>query len=533
MATLQATSRPLLGWIVILLLRASVVAGQSPGSIFTPIVEIGSEEHERLRNAELSGTGEVAGRILYSTSALSPEPTPRGDTPFAWGIVAPRVRYVWNSELPSSLNDGALWAGRGSSYQVLAGVTGRVGPLFATFAPQFSRTANADFQIFTSTQPDRSAYANPWREGPYSADIPFRFGDAPYTQFDFGQSRVGIAAGPVEAGITTEDEWWGPATRNAIVLSNNAAGVPRLFIRTARPVSTPIGDVDARWLNGVLTESLYFDQVKANDHRSFTGLAATLQPAPVPGLTIGFARGIVGEIDGPDGVWGQSLRPFHWDPGLDREQAVSIIARWVFPADGIEIYGEWADHSLPESLSDLIDRPQQSLGYTLGTQWLKPLGADSASHFRLQAEVNMLERRNPRVPQDERNFGYTSEEIPQGYTHRGQVLGAAIGPGGSAQWLGLDYFGREARIGLGLGRVRWDTDVFFNQPRGWSFLAHDVSVLGEVRGSGRLGPFRVSGVLGYESRLNYLFQNYYSDWNTGTAVDVRNVSLRLNILAIP
>src|ERR1051325_6033398 len=39
-----------------------------------------------------------------------------------WMLVLPHTRVVNNSDLPYSLNDGALWAGRGPNTDVVAGI---------------------------------------------------------------------------------------------------------------------------------------------------------------------------------------------------------------------------------------------------------------------------------------------------------------------------------------------------------------------------------------------------------------------------
>jgi hypothetical protein len=125
---------------------------------------------------------------------------------------------------------------------------------------------------------------------------------------------------------------------------------------------------------------------------------------------------------------------------LGRDQLISLFGRWVLPNDGFEVYFEWLRASMPVSFRDFLTDPSHSRGYTVGLQWLAP--ADSRGRaIRLQGEVTNLE-------QDAsfryRPIGsiYTSRVVPQGYTQRGQSLGAAIGPGSSSQFLAADYVGR-------------------------------------------------------------------------------------------
>src|SRR5690606_26078910 len=93
---------------------------------------------------------------------------------------------------------------------------------------------------------------------------------------------------------------------------------------------------------------------------------------------------------------------------------------------------------------------------------------------------------------------YSSRPVRQGYTHAGQVIGAAIGPGSSSQWLAADYFPRgRARIGLYAGRIRWDNHSFYTS--GFNpFFAHDVSLLVGARGAYRIHGFDITLELGTE-----------------------------------
>ena len=63
-----------------------------------------------------------------------------------------------------------------------------------------------------------------------------------------GQSSISAVIGPIEVGWSTEAEWWGPGIRNALVMSNNAAGIPKYFLGTPRPIRTPAGALSARWI---------------------------------------------------------------------------------------------------------------------------------------------------------------------------------------------------------------------------------------------------------------------------------------------
>ena len=107
---------------------------------------------------------------------------------------------------------------------------------------------------------------------------------------------------------------------------------------------------------------------------------------------------------------------------------------------------------------------------------------------------------------------YTSRAVPQGYTNHGQVLGAAIGPGASSQWLAVDYLGPRWNAGIFASRIRWDgealytfpTTNFAGNPNKW--CSHDTSILFGTRGALRTVFGLVELSYQVERRLNVFFQ---------------------------
>ncbi|HET8713760.1 MAG TPA: hypothetical protein VFM23_08790, partial [Gemmatimonadales bacterium] len=170
---------------------------------------------------------------------------------------APRFQTVtvYNSAFAFSLNDGALWAGRGWNQLVRAGVRARWGRVTLMLAPELVSSENR-------------AYAVPSTR-PYSIDLPERFGARGFSRLEPGQSTLALDLGAVTVGASTANEWWGPGIRNAIVLSNNAPGIWRGFVRFRR------GNFSARWFLGGLFESPYFDTSAANDRRAISAAQVT------------------------------------------------------------------------------------------------------------------------------------------------------------------------------------------------------------------------------------------------------------------
>lgn len=497
-----------------------------------------------MRVDQLLGRPSESGFLLRGTSDL----VERAHDPAAlsgFSLLAPRIRGVWNSDLPFSLNDGALWAGRGWSTDLSTGLWLRAGPVTLMLAPQLVHQENEPFQVVIfdprrARDRPRSPFADPFHPLPESIDQPLRFGPDPTTRIYPGQSSVVVDLEPVEVGVTTEDTWWGPGIRNAILLSNHAPGVPRIFLRTKGPRETPLGEFDARWFVGRLDESDFFDRDPTNDKRSLSAFALTFRPARAPSLTVGVARSVIAPLDDDELAVTSAFDAFRNvgrpnateppdDPDPRPDQIFSFFGRWLLSSSGLEFYWEWARFEQPESLDDFLEFPQHSQGYTLGVQWAAPVAPDTAAAVRLQGEVSFLEpsatfRSKPVFS------SYTSRVVPQGYTHEGQVLGAAIGPAASSQWLAADYLRKNWRIGTFLGRIRWENQVLFQDivptPK-----REDVSLFGGLRGSVRLLGLRLTAEYTTGIRLNYLFQATPAEPGTGKTegVDIANTTLSLTL----
>jgi hypothetical protein len=157
---------------------------------------------------------------------------------------------------------------------------------------------------------------------------------------------------------------------------------------------------------------------------------------------------------------------------------------------------------------------------------VNPLANNRA--FRLQGEATMLEQTPPAIRATTPLF-YTSRFVPQGYTQRGQVIGAAIGPGGSSQFLAGDYLARGWRLGLELGRIRWEDESYYRSPNGVGFSAHDVSIFAGLRGGTTMYGTDIDVEAITQKRLNYLFQSAVGGYLEDRAFDVNNLTLKVAI----
>jgi hypothetical protein len=498
---------------------------------FTTLPTLGGAVDERVRVEQILGRRSPTGYLLRSPSTLQQA---HGRTGRSLSLVAPELVSVWNSQLPESFNDGPLWAGRGLNLKLTAGVRAQAGRLSLVVAPQFVSEENRAYQTIPyplDREPPRNPHASPFHYPPWSMDLPLRFGLEPRSRIDPGQSSLTLSVGGAAIGAATENLWWGPGIRNAILMSAHAPGIPHLFLRTARPWQTRLGTLEAQTVLGRLRESAYFDDAKENDYRSISAFAVVLHPRFEPDLAIGFAR-VVYAPAAERLPWGAALDAFrsvgrpNAPARVDAEPAAdgmfSIFGRWVFPASGFEAYVEWARNEEPGSLRDFLEMPHHSQGYTLGLQWLRP--SEYGPGLRLQGEATYLEPSGTyRVRHV--NDWYSSSVVPQGYTHHGQVIGASIGPGASSQWLAADYLARNWQLGTFGGRIRWNNYVFHTYPP--TYRWPDVSIFAGLRGGAGVGPVHVGMELSLTNRMNYLFQAQPVSDAEHRGVDIQNFSARL------
>jgi len=512
-------------------------------TIETPVLVTG-DSVERWAEGHRSKAQPTAGYLLRSSSSLTGVARRS-----RIALLAPSFAFVTNSALPYSINDGPLWAGRGANYLVSAGADIRLGRLRLYLLPELATSSNQYWQLRDSTrfpppgtreERQGGGYVFPWFTGPYSIDLPLRFGDKSLSKVTAGQSAALIDLGKAAVGWSTENEWWGPGVRNSLVLSNNAPGFPHAFLRTTRPLSTPLGMLEARWIAGTLTESKYFDTTSGNDSRSIAAMGVTLNPRRASGLTIGLARAVYSTADNAGAGYARWLDVFRntghpneralGDSSLTpggSEQIFSLFSRLVLPSSGFEGYVELARTEFPKSLRDLLVTPNHTQGYTLGLQWSRAVRTPGAA-LRLQGELTTIEQSASFRDRPIGSF-YTSRRVIQGYTNEGQALGAAIGPGASGQWLAGDFLMPGWRGGIYLGRVRWHEDVrsVYNWPDYLEYCNHDVSffVGGRAAAYGRFGS--VSADLNLANRINAFFQVQSGCPSGPSQLDIRNRTLSI------
>ena len=505
-------------------------------AITRAMVTVSGDSADKLRLGVLDGSAALNGYLLRSTSSLMDPQRTHEPVPVI-GIVLPMVMEATHTSLPFGQTDGALWQGKGYNVRALAGLTATFGPVQIIAIPELVLSTNDNISIdptdlrFSRPLPaSRNQWSSPHNFFPYSIDLPYRFGDRSIKKIYPGQSSVTISGGPIQVGAGTENEWWGPAFRNPLVLSDNAAGFPHAFLRTSRPLNTRVGGFEARWIVGGLKESDFFDRDITNNYRSISAAALTWQPYHSSGLNFGVTRSVYGPVSGYGGVPSHALdflkgtghpnalsvNDSTMTPGPD--QIFSLFMHWALPRHGLETFIEWGRTELPTSLNDFLTEPNHTRGYTAGLQWLSG-GSGADSRIRIQTEITNVEQSSTYRFRPLGSW-YTSRAVIQGYTNEGQMLGAGVGPGSSGQWFAADYLRQQWGVGLNFGRQRFNNDAFFVQSNP-NRCFHDVMVYPGVRAQLNTRFLKVGFDAAKVVRYNTFFQRVRGCENGAQAIGDR------------
>lgn len=439
----------------------------------------------------------------------------------------------YNTHNPYGWNDGAMIPAAGYQTLFSAGVFVKYKFLTIQLQPEFVYAQNKNFDGFTQAN-NEAAVWSAWYYVHNSTDLPERFGASSYKKLFPGQSSIRLNFDPVSLGLSTENLWWGPGVRNSIIMSNTATGFPHLTLNTTRPVKSPIGSFEAQLISGKLVGSGYSALVpgqpnnhdalykaKPNDWRYLSGLVVTYHPKWVPGLFLGLSRtyqvyrndmGHTFKDYFP--VFSAYAKDATYDPVLGnstedaakRDQLSSIFARWFFTGAQAEVYVEYGKNDHNWDIRDLFLDPEHSRAYIIGMKKLFKVGSYADEYMQVGVEVTQLSQSANDLAIRNGGIWYTHSQIKSGYTNRGEVLGAGIGPGGGLQTLDVSWFKGMKRIGLQFERYEHDADLYYKAFAKGELRRHWVDFSAGLSGDWDYKQFLLSAKLTYIDQLNYEWQ---------------------------
>ncbi|MEX1014111.1 MAG: capsule assembly Wzi family protein [Candidatus Paceibacterota bacterium] len=433
-------------------------------------------------------------------------------------IYSPSLLLSHNNQLDVGENTGALWQGVGNNTLFSMGIGYENGPLKIAFRPAFVYNQN-DFLEITGApkKPGLSRYAMQltW------IDAPQRFGEESISNFDLGNSVIQLQHYGLRAGISNEHLWIGPSLKNPLILGNNAPGFLHGFLGTQKPYQSKIGQFEFYWFWGGLQESEFFDENPENDRRYITGITMNYSHHAVPGLNVGVARVAYSAARGVSFSAGDLFMAFKPPKEINQDgetvalhdyhvAMTSLFFRWHFPEAGFEAYGEVGVNNDKRTIRDLLAEPELNRAYTIGL--LKRFSLPKNMKLVLNTELSTLENSSISSQfRDDRNTWYTDEHVIQGYTQKGQFLGAGIGPGSSAQHAKLSLYHPLGMIGASFTRIAWHEDRLFDNKEYFRSV--------QFRESARMHAL-------HEIELRYGFHSLlFLPWNLELQADLRLTSL--------
>lgn len=426
----------------------------------------------------------------------------------SFSILDPRFSYVYNHEYPRGYNNGPVWSGKGSNASLTGGFAGKHGILHFTFAPVIWYAQNGFFDIPESPY-SKSEFSYPVEN---KIDWVMRFGNNSVYEFDWGQSEVRIIYKNFTTGFSTANFSWGPSRYNPIIMSKNAAGFPHIDLGTARPADTKIGKMEFKWYLGALYESDFFDENSNNDRRYITGFSFGYQPKYIEGLSFGlnrimYTRWADGDLNADD-----FFSAFIRNKGVDiqgnddYDQMFSGVLEYYFPEVGLNIYMEYARNDFFGSILDLAEHIDRTRARTLGIT--KTFDLDNGNLFEFNYENTTLSNNQIQTifPGIAATY-YVHSVVDNGYTNRGQIVGAGIGPGSNSDIFWFNMYNPKGKLGFTLQRIRFNDDYVTQAFAGVEDEPTDYEITLGADYIRMLNDFSINAQLFAIYRNNFLFED--------------------------
>jgi hypothetical protein len=456
----------------------------------------------------------------------------------------------YNSKLPFGYNNGPLYPNAGYQTMISGGVFIRAGILNIQFKPEIVHAENAVFLTFANVQANyKSGLIAQFFKTINGIDAPERFGPYGINYAGLGQSKITLNYKNVEAGVSTENLWWGPGVQNSIMMSNSAPGFPHWTFNSVNPVKTIIGSFEWQVIGGRLVQSgytpydpgkLYYEtpgeyKPKPVVTRYLSGFTFNWHPKWIDGLFIGvsgydylnndaayqklnFIKRVL-PVFSPSGNQANS-GTFDGSAGDGQDFAYAFNMRQVFAKYNAEIYFEWARNDNAANVTDLVLQPDQASAYMIGGS--RYFTISQKQHIKVAFELTHLQIPDNFLIRAEPTWYVHEGAAPlDGYTNQGRYLGAGIGPGSNSLMLDISYIRNINAIGVKLERYAHDNDLYYYAFAGQTnFVSQWVDVSSTFYARVKLKKFLISADYTPIYTYNYEYLQGY---------DIKNKHFRVNL----
>ena len=402
-------------------------------------------------------------------------------------ILSPiRWTHEYNTKRPYGGGNYLLKPNVGYQTSVSFGLESQFGPFYIRFRPEFTYAQNKAYKGYTGDFPNGvniSKY-HYWNNG----DNPERFADGPYGQAWFGQSLVSIRVGPMEAGFSTQNIWWGPGQFNDLTFSSNSKGFPHLTLNSFRPIKTFLGNFETQIIAGRLSSSnrvpsqievlndRYYEESN-NEDRYLNALMINYNPKWIPNLFIGVARTFQRYYSFQGNSFGDYFPIFqafqkekfykngnsvaYDEDGFD--QQLTLNFRYLVPKAKFEVYAEYGRRDHAFNYREFILNPDHARAYLLGFQKLFPI---EHSDFLMQIRSEILHQQSSvnryiRYPGLLGGFAWNTHDQARGFTQDGESLGSGAGIGSNVQTLEISIVDGYLKRGILFERVANQQDFYY------------------------------------------------------------------------
>lgn len=440
------------------------------------------------------------------------------------------IQYV--GDHPYNWNDGAMIPAKGWQQYFNIGVQWKKKNWTVQLAPEFVSAQNLYFEGFSAAQ-DQVHWRDYYRFYNF-VELPERMGDKPYRQFFWGQSFLQYQHKNKLLKFSTENKWWGPTQRNALILSTNAAGFPHISLANQQPLQNKWGSFQYELIWGQLINSnypppqtyqKYFGEQlyaqKENRSRSFQATHIQFTPHLFPNLQIGLEQSFVQYEDQLNGLGNYiPLKNIIYRfPNQVSNTPITLTALYFnyhFPKSNARIYGEYGWNLSRTSFRNWFLQPDKGAATVFG--FSKIFKTTGPHYWELNTELSNLQLR---TIAEQFTIGappswYLGEYVRQGYTNNGEIIGAGLGPGGSSQTLEINWRKGKNRLGImGERRVHNNDFYVFSFTPSGDFRRFYVDFATTLKMDWHFGAWELSPRLTYIQTNNYqwkLFQPATSNY---------------------
>jgi hypothetical protein len=379
-----------------------------------------------------------------------------------------------NSGLPISYNDGNMIPAKGFQERYSIGANIKWKALELNIQPEFIRAENLRQEVFNGNRLDNNWWTRYFYMVQNNVDDYRRFGNEPINKFYLGQSKFAVNIDKFAVGVSNENIWWGPGKRNALLFTNNAPGFLHAFVQTKKPIKTKIGNFEFNAIYGTLGNIDYIHsddsimrtiwpgaiQEKLMNPRDIQAFTINWNPKWMSNFFIGYS--VVQQNYKTDSIFFTK----NIAPEKNKMTLGTLMFRYVMPRDHAEFYAEIGQPDKSATPANFFNDNVKT-GFVFGASKIFVMKKSDA-FIKLDVEVTQLQLMDPRqifipgspfgLPQF--NSWYSSPYIRQGYTHEGQMLGAAIGPGSNSQSINLSWHKGQNKIGFLVERLVHNSDFY-------------------------------------------------------------------------